>query len=87
MAKFEKGHPGHKPKGPNKKTKEILESIDWVLKTIEDDHLKDDIKSLKPNERVTLWTNLMEYRKPKLARTETELKVNNDVIDISLKID
>ena len=30
---------------------------------------------------------LLEFFKPKLARTETELKVNTEEIDISLKID
>jgi len=66
---FKKGHKGYKPKAPNKKTKEAVERIEWVLSLLEP-NLEHDIAMLKEVERVNLWNSLQEYVRPKLARTE-----------------
>lgn len=54
---------------PNKRTKESLERVEWVLRLLEPT-LEEDIQAISSIERVRLWSDLQEYVRPKLARTE-----------------
>lgn len=72
---FQKGHSGFKPKGqPNKKTQEVLKRIEYVLGLL-DETIADDITQLEPRERAKMWSDLQEYIRPKLARTESDVNV------------
>lgn len=62
-------NPNGRPKGAvNKRTKESIERVEWVLSLIEP-KLEADIKALSERDRVMLWNDLQEYVRPKLART------------------
>lgn len=62
---------GGRTKGtPNKKTADVLDRVSRVLELIESDHLEKDIKKLTPGQRMTLYADLLEYKAPKLSRTE-----------------
>lgn len=62
---------GGRVKGtPNKKTADVLDRVTRVLELIESDHLEKDIKKLTPGQRMTLYADLLEYKAPKLSRTE-----------------
>lgn len=60
---------GRKKGEPNKRTTEKTQKIEYVMSLIEET-LEQDIAALKPNDRVSLWSTLNEYVRPKLARTE-----------------
>lgn len=55
---------------PNKKTADVLDRVSRVLELIESNHLENDIKKLTPGQRMTLYSDLLEYKAPKLSRTE-----------------
>ncbi len=55
---------------PNKKTADVLDRVTRVLELIESNHLDKDIKKLTPGQRMTLYADLLEYKAPKLSRTE-----------------
>jgi len=80
MAKKKMGNPNLKPgpgrpKGlPNKKTRELIEKVEWVLDLLEGT-LEEDIKKLKPAERARMWEALQEYIRPKLQRSEIKADV------------
>lgn len=62
---------GGRTKGtPNKKTAEVLDRVSHVLEIIESNHLESDIKKLTPGQRMILYSDLLEYKAPKLSRTE-----------------
>lgn len=62
---------GGRTKGtPNKKTADVLDRVSHVLQIIESNHLESDIKKLTPGQRMTLYSDLLEYKAPKLSRTE-----------------
>lgn len=70
---------GGKVKGqPNKRTKEVLKTIETVLGFL-NETIKEDIEKLKPVERAKMWNDLQEYIRPKLARTELTGKDGNAV--------
>jgi len=74
--------PGNKgkPKGSvNKVTREIKERIEWVLEIL-DDHVAEDLKKMRPADRVRLWADLQEYIRPKLMRTNVEFGDKDDHI-------
>lgn len=63
---------GGRQKGtPNKKTVESVKRVEYVLNLLETS-IDADIKKLTPVQRVTLWNDLQEYIRPKLARTEVK---------------
>jgi len=53
---------------PNKRTKESLERVEWVLNLLQPT-LEEDIQAISSIDRVRLWNDLQEYIRPKLART------------------
>lgn len=53
----------------NRRSREILASIEYVCHLLEDD-IESDIKKLTPTRRVQLWVDLQEYLRPRLARIE-----------------
>lgn len=64
---------------PNKKTAEVLDRVTRVLELIESDHLEKDIKKLTPGQRMTLYSDLLEYKAPKLSRTELKGGTKDDL--------
>lgn len=64
---------GGRQKGSlNKRTKELSERAERVLKMIERDYLEDDIEKLTSSQRMMLYADMMEYVAPKLARVAHE---------------
>lgn len=62
---------GGRVKGtPNKKTAEEIDRASRVLHLIETRYLEKDIKKLTPGQRMQLYADMMEYKVPKLSRTE-----------------
>lgn len=82
--KFTKDKPrpanaGRKKGVKNKKTQQALDQISKVLSVIEKDHLAADIKALSPSQRTSFYANLIEYKHPKLSRTEVLADIKTDV--------
>ncbi|NCA77974.1 MAG: hypothetical protein EOM90_16735 [Alphaproteobacteria bacterium] len=76
---FAKGH-GGKPKGAvNKTTAANKERIEYVLRLI-DDTLEEDIRKLKPKERIELWSTLQEFIRPKLQRMNLDITPPEDKV-------
>ena len=72
---------GGRPKGiKNKITREIQAKVEWVLEML-DETVEEDLKKMKPPERIKLWTDLQEYIRPKLQRVN--LDVGNEDKSIS----
>ena len=70
--RFQRGNSG-RPKGvQNKATREAKHRIERVLKSMEDT-IEEDIKKLKPTDRVRLWLDLQEYIRPKMQRVQVEV--------------
>lgn len=62
---------GGRAKGTlNKKTSEEIDRASRVLRLIETQYLEKDIKQLTPGQRMQLYADMMEYKVPKLSRTE-----------------
>ena len=69
----QKGHKkaGGRQKGSlNVKTKEVLDAVQRVIELIQDKYLEKDIIQMQPAERMRFYTGLLEYVRPKLARTD-----------------
>lgn len=72
---------GGRPKGvKNKITRETKERVEWVLELL-DENVEDDIKKMKPPERVRLWADLQEYVRPKLQRMNLDLGIEDKTIN------
>ena len=72
--------PGNKgkPKGAvNKITREQKERVEWVLEIL-DENVEEDLKKMRPSDRVRLWADLQEYIRPKLQRTNVEIGNKED---------
>ena len=81
--KGQTGNPHGRPKGAkNKRTKEQLERVEWALSVL-DDTLEKDIKAMSETERVKLWAVLQEFVRPKLSRTDTNVKAD---IETTIKV-
>jgi len=64
------GNPNGKPKGiKNKKSDEVRGMFQKLIDTIGFDQLAEDIKELKPKERIDVLLGLSEFVIPKLNRT------------------
>lgn len=62
---------GGRTKGTlNRKTAEEIDRATRVLELIESEYLEADIKKLTPAQRMILYSDMMEYKVPKLSRTE-----------------
>lgn len=71
---------GGRSKGtPNKKTADVIDRITRVLEVLESKYLDEDIKKLTAAQRVILYTDLLEYKAPKLSRTEFKGDTKNEL--------
>ena len=72
---------GGRPKGvKNKITREIQSKVEWVLGLL-DETAEEDLKKMKPPERIKLWADLQEYIRPKLQRVNLDVGVDDKVIN------
>lgn len=74
---------GRKKGTVNKKTSEILKSIEYVLGLLQE-NIEKDIKQLSPNERTRMWDNLQEYIRPKLSRVENQHEMVGLTKDVTI---
>lgn len=88
--------PGNKgkPKGvKNKITREQKEKVEWVLGLL-DENVEEDLKKMKPSDRIRLWADLQEYIRPKLQRVNLDVgaddkeitKITFELVDSSGKV-
>jgi hypothetical protein len=71
---------GGRPKGiKNKITREIQAKVEWVLELL-DETVEDDLKKMKPPDRIRLWADLQEYIRPKLQRVNLDVGSEDKVI-------
>ena len=69
---FKAGNNG-RPKGvKNKITREIQAKVEWVLELL-DETVEEDLKKMRPPERIKLWADLQEYIRPKLQRVNLDV--------------
>ena len=61
---------GRKAGVRNRKTQEEIDRASRILNLIETKYLEADIKKLTPGQRMILYSDMMEYKVPKLSRTE-----------------
>jgi hypothetical protein len=79
---------GGRQKGSiNKKTKEALDRAERVLGLIESKYLTNDIKQLSSSQRMTLYSDMLEYRLPKLSRAEVKTENTNFNYNVELSKD
>lgn len=72
---------GGRSKGtPNKKTADVIDRATRVLELIESEYLEKDIKALTPGQRMILYSDMMEYKVPKLSRTELQGGTKNEMV-------
>jgi hypothetical protein len=83
--KFAKGHKGFKPKGAtNIATREVKEKFSQLLDSYPVEQMIEDLQDLKPRERLSMITGLLEYFMPKLNKTDWGIKNENEPIIIQL---
>jgi hypothetical protein len=71
---------GGRPKGiKNKITREIQAKVEWVLELL-DETVEEDLKKMKPPDRIRLWADLQEYIRPKLQRVNLDVGSEDKVI-------
>ena len=71
---------GGRPKGvKNKVTREIQAKVEWVLELL-DETVEEDLKKMKPPERIKLWSDLQEYIRPKLQRVNLDVGTDDKEI-------
>jgi len=65
---------------PNKRTAEVMDSVQRAINLIDGDpdKFQQDIEALTPSERLKFYTNLLEYVRPKLARTDLKHDISLD---------
>ena len=64
---------GGRPKGAtNKITREVKEKVEWILELL-DETAEEDLKKMKPTDRIRLWADLQEYIRPKLQRVNLDV--------------
>ena len=71
---------GGRPRGvKNKITREIQAKVEWVLELL-DETVEEDLKKMKPPDRIRLWADLQEYIRPKLQRVNLDVGSEDKVI-------
>ncbi|MEI7727053.1 MAG: hypothetical protein WCK09_18225 [Bacteroidota bacterium] len=71
---------GGRPKGvKNRITREIQEKVEWALEIL-DTTLEEDLKKMRPAERVRLWADMQEYIRPKLHRVNMGIEAESTQI-------
>lgn len=78
---FEKGNPG-KPKGARNGKTEQWEKFSEYCLNGGLERFEQELNSLKGEKYVNAFVSLLEFHKPKLARTQTELEVANNTLEI-----
>lgn len=73
---------GRKKGTPNKDTKKLRQKVD-ILLSEKWEQLENDLKELKPKDRIEVYIKLLEYALPKLNRTELN---SSDEIEVMLKM-
>jgi hypothetical protein len=82
---FAKGHKGFKPKGAtNLANREVKEKFHQLLDSYPVEQMIEDLQELKPRERLSMITGLLEYFMPKLNKTDWGISNNNEPIIIQL---
>ena len=78
---------GGRPKGvKNKITREIQAKVEWVLELL-DETVEEDLRKMKPPERIKLWTDLQEYIRPKLQRVNLDVGTEDkEIRSITFKV-
>ena len=83
--RFSKGHRGFKPKGAtNLATREVKEKFSQLLDSYPVEQMIADLQELKPRERLTMITGLLEYFMPKLNKTDWGISNASEPIVIEL---
>jgi hypothetical protein len=84
---FVKGHSGFKPKGAvSKANKQYLQHIQWVSELLEE-NIEENIKNLKPKERVGLYLDLLKYVYLKKKRIQVDTVPSDKAMNkITLRI-
>ena len=68
---------GGRVKGtPNKKTAEQLDRAERILQLIEAQYLENDLKVISSAQRMAVYSDMLEYRAPKLTRIDHTVKMN-----------
>lgn len=73
---------GRKKGAVNKKTAEVIDRAGRVLALIESKYLEKDIARLTPGQRVLLYSDMMEYKAPKLSRVTHEGDKDNPLFNL-----
>lgn len=71
MPKFEKGHSGHKPKGAISEKTLAWQNLGEFITESGAERVKTILDTCTPKEFMYYYPMLLEYFKPKLARTDT----------------
>jgi hypothetical protein len=71
---FEKGHKGFKPKGAVSEKTKAWESLGDFITESGADRVKTILASCEPDDFIKYYTTLLEYFKPKLARSESKVE-------------
>lgn len=77
-----KKYGGRKKGTPNRKTSDILNRAERILRLLETQHLEKDIKRIAPAKRIDLHNEMMEYVLPKLSRQEINVTPSKIKIEI-----
>jgi hypothetical protein len=71
-------NPKGRPKGAvGKITKQVKDSLQFVMERLEST-IVEDIQKVTPQRRLQLYTDLMQFVKPKLASTKADVDVKTD---------
>ena len=71
---FEKGHKGYKPKGAVSEKTKAWERLGEFITENGAERIKTILASCEPEDFIKYYTALLEYFKPKLARTESKVE-------------
>lgn len=71
---FKKGHKGLKPKGAISEKTKAWENLGEFITESGADRVKTILARCEPEEFIKYYTVLLEYFKPKLARTESKVE-------------
>lgn len=72
---------GGRTKGThNKKTVDAINRAESILRIIETDYFEDDIKKATAAQRLSLYSDMLEYVSPKLGRYDVRTTVSGKII-------
>ena len=71
---------GGRVKGtPNKKTADVINRAERILRLIETKYFDKDIAKISSAQRMILYSDMLEYVAPKLSRQEINGSINNKI--------